>query len=96
MQLIVNSGNARSKAMEAISNAKAGNISAAKKQLQEAGESLTTAHEFQTEIIREEANGGIQNVSVLLAHAQDHLMNAITVLDLAREFVDLYEKILVK
>ena len=96
MQLIVNSGNARSKAMEAISNAKAGNITAANKLLQEAGESLTTAHEFQTEIIHEGANGSIKNVSVLLAHAQDHLMNAITVIDMAREFVDLYEKILAK
>jgi cellobiose PTS system EIIA component len=29
-----------------------------------------------------------------MVHAQDHLMNAITVIDMAREFVDLYEKIL--
>ncbi|HJF33529.1 MAG TPA: PTS lactose/cellobiose transporter subunit IIA, partial [Sporosarcina psychrophila] len=30
-------------------------------------------------------------VSLLLVHAQDHLMNAITFKDLAIEFVDLYE-----
>ena len=27
-----------------------------------------------------------------MIHAQDHLMNSITVKDLATEFVDLYEK----
>ena len=93
MQLIVNSGDARSKAMEAISCAKSGDFSRAKKHLEEAGDFLSTAHQFQTDIIQEEADGNIKNVSVLMAHAQDHLMNAITVIDMAREFVDLYEKI---
>ncbi len=93
MQLIVNSGSARSKAMEAIGSAKAGKIDDAQKQLKEADESLTKAHEFQTEIIQEEADGNLKQVTVLIAHAQDHLMNAITVIDLAREFVDLYAKI---
>jgi len=29
---------------------------------------------------------------LLMVHAQDHLMNAITVRDLAIEFVDMYKK----
>lgn len=57
---------------------------------------MTAAHRFQTEIIQEEADGNIKNISVLLVHAQDHLMNAITIIDMAREFVDLYEKIYTK
>jgi len=93
MQLLVNSGDARSKAMEAIGSAKAGNISQAREQLKEAGDFLSAAHQFQTEIIQEEADGNIKNVSVLMTHAQDHLMNAITIIDMSREFVDLYEKI---
>lgn len=93
MGLIVNSGEARSKAMEAISSAKGGNIAEAKKNLDGANESLTKAHKFQTEIIQDEADGNLKNVTILLVHAQDHLMNAITVIDLAREFIDLYEKI---
>ena len=91
MQLLVNSGDAKSKAMEAISSAKSGNISEARNQIDKAGEFLTAAHRFQTEIIQEEAEGKIKNITVLLAHAQDHLMNAITVIDMAREFIDLYE-----
>ncbi|QTM00079.1 PTS lactose/cellobiose transporter subunit IIA [Iocasia frigidifontis] len=93
MQLIVNSGEAKSKTMEAISYAKKGNIASAKKLLEEAGEFLTKAHEFQSDIIQDEAEGKLKDISILLVHAQDHLMNAVIVIDLAREFIDLYEKI---
>jgi PTS system cellobiose-specific IIA component len=79
--------------MEAIGSAKAGKFQDAQKHLKEADGSLTKAHEFQTGIIQEEADGNVKQVTVLMAHAQDHLMNAITVIDLAREFVDLYERI---
>ncbi|ENA0413451.1 PTS lactose/cellobiose transporter subunit IIA, partial [Listeria monocytogenes] len=37
-----------------------------------------------------EARGEKAEVSLLLVHAQDHLMNAITFKDLAKEIVDLY------
>lgn len=90
MKLIVNSGDAKSKAMDAIENAKAGKIPEAEKALKEADEFLTKAHKFQTNIIQEEADGNIKSVTILMAHAQDHMMNAITVIDMAREFVDLY------
>ena len=93
MQLIVNSGDARSKAMEAIASAKAGRIEEAREKLQKAQDFLTKAHSFQTDLMQEEADGKVNNVSILMAHAQDHLMNAITVLDIAHEFVDLYERI---
>lgn len=94
MQLIVNSGDARSKAMEAIICAKTGNFTEAAGRLEEANKSLAKAHEFQTDLIQEEAEGKVEKVSILMAHAQDHLMNAITVVDMANEFVDLYAKIM--
>jgi len=93
MQLIINSGDARSKAMLAIASAKQGDVATARKQLDEADELLTKAHQFQTEIIQDEARGNSKPVTILLAHAQDHLMNAITVMDMSREFVDLYEEL---
>jgi PTS system cellobiose-specific IIA component len=43
-------------------------------------------------MIQEEAAENIKGVTILMAHAQDHLMNAITVIDMAKEFIDLYEK----
>jgi PTS system cellobiose-specific IIA component len=36
-------------------------------------------------------SGGQPVVTLLMVHAQDHLMTAITVKDLAAEFVELYE-----
>lgn len=93
MQLIVNSGEARSRAMEAIGQAKAGNFPEADKLLEEAKAALSKAHGSQTEIIQEEAEGNVKSVSILMAHAQDHLMNAITVIDMASEFVGLYQKL---
>lgn len=91
MQLLVNSGDAKSMAMEAIASAKEGEFAKARESIEKACNSLTEAHRFQTEIIQEEAVGKIEKVTVLLAHAQDHLMSAITVIDMAKEFIDLYE-----
>jgi PTS system cellobiose-specific IIA component len=93
MGLIVNGGNARSKSMEAIAAAKEGEIEEAKKLLEEASDYLGKAHEAQTQLIQTEAGGTKIELSILMIHAQDHLMNAMTVKDLAGEFIDMYEKI---
>lgn len=79
--------------MQAIGCAKEGNLPEARNFIQEAKNSLTKAHESQTDLIQEEAAGNVKEVTMLMAHAQDHLMNAITVIDMVNEFVDLYEKI---
>ena len=93
LQLIVNGGNARSYAMEGIQLAKAGNIEEAREALVKSGEELAEAHTAQTKLIQEEAAGNSVEVSLLMVHAQDHLMNAITVKDLAQEFIDMYERL---
>ncbi|WP_077616117.1 PTS lactose/cellobiose transporter subunit IIA [Caenibacillus caldisaponilyticus] len=92
-QLILHGGNARSSAMMAIQAAKQGNIEEARRLLTEADQSLSEAHGIQTSLIQAEARGEKTEVALLLVHAQDHLMNAITVKDLAGELVDLYAKI---
>lgn len=90
LNLITNSGEAKSYAMEAIEHAKQGNHEEATKAIESATECLTKAHKSQTELIQSEAKGEKVEVSILLIHAQDHLMNAITVRDLAREMVEMY------
>lgn len=92
MQIIVSGGNARSLAMEAIASAKKGDMKSAGESLAKADEELLEAHKIQTKLIQEEASGNRTEVSLLMVHAQDHLMNAITVKDMAREFLELYEK----
>ncbi len=93
MQLIVNGGNARSKSIEAIRLAKIGKIAEARVLHEQACDDLARAHEVQAHLIQEEADGKGQNVTLLMVHAQDHLMNAMTVKDLAQEMIDMYEKL---
>lgn len=90
--LITSSGSAKSHAMEAIQHAKAGEIEAARQSISEAEKALTEAHKTQTSLIQGEARGEKTEISILLVHAQDHLMTAILMKDLAIEFIDLYEK----
>lgn len=92
MGLIINGGNAKSAAFEAIRAAKKGNFDEAHKQLEVADHALNAAHNSQTEMLTREAQGQHQYVTLLSVHAQDHLMNAITFRDLAGEMVDMYEK----
>ncbi|AWX58848.1 MULTISPECIES: PTS lactose/cellobiose transporter subunit IIA [Brevibacillus] len=92
-QLILHGGNARSLAMEAIALAKNRDMSGAEDALKRAGEELGRAHQNQTALIQKEIAGEKTEISMLLIHAQDHLMNAITVKDLATEFVELYSQI---
>ncbi|CEI80952.1 lichenan-specific phosphotransferase enzyme IIA component [Oceanobacillus oncorhynchi subsp. incaldanensis] len=89
-QIILYAGNGRSSAMEAIQEAKEGNFEEAESKLIEAGEELNKAHEFQTNLLQGEANGKSTEINIILIHSQDHLMNAMTVRDLATEIIELY------
>ncbi|HEK9101257.1 PTS lactose/cellobiose transporter subunit IIA [Bacillus pfraonensis] len=94
--LILHGGNARSSAMEAIDYAKRGEFQEAEAKLQEALQELQEAHRLQTDLIQREAGGEKTEITLLMVHAQDHLMNAITVKELASEFVALYKKMSAK
>lgn len=93
MGLIVNGGNAKSSAFEAIDAAKHGDFDGADAKLKEADGFLSEAHNSQTGMLTDEANGKHAHVTLLTVHSQDHLMNAITFRDLAGEIVDLYKKL---
>ena len=93
INLIVNSGSARSSAIEAIQYAKSGDIEKAEASLQTAKETINEAHHSQTELIQGEIRGEQAPLNLLMVHAQDHLMTGLVVIDLAQEFIDLYRKI---
>lgn len=90
--LILHSGNARSFYMEAITLAKMYEFTKARAKIKEAKQELNEAHRIQAHLIHAEAKGDSVNVSILLIHAQDHLMNALTIKDLVCEMIDMYEK----
>ncbi|HYE82446.1 MAG TPA: PTS lactose/cellobiose transporter subunit IIA [Clostridia bacterium] len=88
--IIAHSGDARSSSMEAIGHAKRGEFDKAAAAMDEANKKLLLVHSEQTKLIQAEAQGQETKLSLLLIHAQDHLMGAMTVRDLAAEFIELY------
>ncbi len=91
--IIAVAGDAKNVAMEAIKEAKQGNIETAKELIVQSRQGLVEAHKFQTQLIHAEANGEKTEMSVILVHAQDHLMTSMTFQQMAAEMVDLYELI---
>ncbi|MFX3618536.1 MAG: PTS lactose/cellobiose transporter subunit IIA [Sporolactobacillus sp.] len=91
MGLIINGGNAKSSAFEAILAAKKGDFGLADSKLKEADGFLVDAHNSQTKMLTAEASGKQVTVTLLTVHSQDHLMTSITFRDLAGEIVDLYK-----
>ncbi|GMA08808.1 PTS mannose transporter subunit IIA [Tetragenococcus halophilus subsp. flandriensis] len=94
MSLIMYGGDAKSSSMEAIYAAKKGDFEEADEKLKHADEALNQAHNSQTSLLKQEANGEGVELSLLMVHAQDHLMNAITFKDLAVEVIDVYKKLI--
>lgn len=92
MELIVNAGSASSKAMESIMESKEGHSEIAKDNIKDAEEFLLKAHNIQTKLIQDEVNGNKVELSLLMLHAQDHLMNAVNMKDIAKEMVEMYER----
>lgn len=93
MGLIMHGGDAKSSAMEAIYAAKSGDFEEAESKLEKADEALRNAHKSQTALLTREASGDPVELSLLLVHGQDHLMNAITFKDLAVEVIDIHRKL---
>lgn len=93
MGLIINGGNAKSSAFEAIHVAKDGDFKLADEKLKGADQFLTQAHNVQSGMLTAEAQGDHAKVTLLMVHSQDHLMNAITFRDLAGEMVALYKRL---
>lgn len=89
-QIILHAGNARSTAMEALKLAKTDKFQEAWNKLNEADVEFTKAHKIQTNLLQNEAKGEKNELSLILVHAQDHLMTAMTVRDLANEMIDMY------
>lgn len=93
MEIIAHSGAGRGYAMEAIAAAKENDFDECERLIKESNNEFLQAHKIQTDLITAEVSGKPQKVSLLMVHAQDHLMNALTVKDLAEEFIEVYKNI---
>ena len=91
-QLILSAGNAKALAFKAISLSKLGEFEEAYKKIEEAEKELENVHALQFGLIQKEADGQKNDISVLLIHSQDHFMDSLLAKDMAKEFIQLYER----
>lgn len=92
-KIISDAGTASAGFLSAISMAENGEIEKAFETMKESEVSLVAAHKVQTELLQKEVNGESTEYSLLMVHAQDHLMNAILLKDLAYSIIRLNRKI---
>lgn len=91
MMIIANSGMGKSHSIAALQEAKKGNFEEADRLLGEAEKSLHIAHESHRELLKLDACGEVDRVSILLCHAQDHLMGSTLAKELIEEMIELHK-----
>jgi cellobiose PTS system EIIA component len=89
--MILHAGDARSNALEALRSAREQKFSEAAGFMAKAKQKLIDAHHIQTNLLQAEASGAKQEISLLLMHAQDHLMTAMLAKDLLEEMILMLE-----
>jgi len=91
--IIVHSGNARGYAFEAMTAAEQYDFAKADELMRQSNEELRLAHETQTTLIQAELNGEGPEKSLLMIHAQDHLMTAMSEQKLIEHMIRIVKKI---
>jgi cellobiose-specific phosphotransferase system component IIA len=86
-------GDALSTYYEALEKAKQGNDEQCDKLLVQAGKHMQEAHHYQTDLLCRESNGENFDISLLIIHAQDHLMNAVLAEKLIKELISLHREV---
>lgn len=90
IEIVALSGDARTKLLGAVKEAKAGNFDRVQALVDEAQGLLNDAHKSQTDLLTAEARGEVTTPSVLLVHAQDHLMTTMLLRDVIEALTDIY------
>ncbi|UYU32035.1 PTS lactose/cellobiose transporter subunit IIA [Siccibacter colletis] len=92
MEIIVNAGQSRSLCFEALRSARQGDLDEAKSLLREADGYSRRAHQIQTKLIEQDAGEARQPMTLIMVHAQDHLMNSLLARELSEEIIQLYQR----
>ena len=92
ISLIISAGEAKSCAMEAICAARHGQWDKVPALLKQSDDAARECHCAQTRMIGEDEGCGKIPVSLIMVHAQDHIMNAMLCREMAEELICLYRK----
>lgn len=94
MNIILFAGDARNNVSLALDYAEKGDFINARKELADAQENITKAHQSQTEVIQNEMSGVDYEPCLLFSHAQDTLMTINSEIQTANRLVNMYEMIM--
>ncbi len=92
-EIILHAGNARAEAYEGLRAAQNGDFTKAAGHLAAAETEITAAHRVQTGLLQQEAQGQKLEVSLLVVHAQDHLMTALSEKTLIENMIELHKTV---
>ncbi len=92
MQMITNSGSAKSSYIEAIQKAKEGDFKEADRLMDEGDQFFTEAHGVHGSLLAKEASGEKTEFSLILMHAEDQMASTEMAKVLARELIGLYQE----
>lgn len=90
-QLILHSGNARSKVIQSLREYREGNVEESEALITEAEQDLAVAHDIHFKLVQKEAKGEKVEFSMLFMHSEDHLMSTITMKELVKELLDIFK-----
>lgn len=91
-EIISTAGTAKSMLMQALKEAKDGNIDEAEKLVKEADEMLLQSHHIQTALLQAEAGGENNQIGLITVHSQDHLMTTMLLKDMIEYIIELYRR----
>lgn len=89
--IILHAGNGRTLVHESFPLMRAGKYEEAEAKLKEANDALVEAHNAQTDLLHQYANGEDINMEIIMVHAQDHLMTSTTLREMAVEMLEMYK-----
>ena len=93
LEIISYAGTAKSLAMQAITIAKKGQFKKALKMIDEANYNINKALQSHIDVIVEESKGYQLPFSILFMHSEDQLLTTQMMIEISKEFINLYKLI---
>lgn len=94
-EIIANAGEARDLAYQALDKVEEA-IQEAKELIEQSESVLNKAHNSQTKLIQSEIRGEEVGGGLLMIHAQDHLMTAVSEHQMIKRMIPIFEKLMNK
>lgn len=95
-EIIANAGEARDLAYQALDKVEEENVEEAKELIEQSETVLNKAHNSQTKLIQAEIKGEEVGGGLLMIHAQDHLMTAVSEHQMIKRMLPIFEKLMKK